>query len=141
MWNKLFKTSLYKENNIFYPVDISLGEDLATIPRLIYFAKRIGYLKRAYYHYRENSKSITNTITGIKKCQIFKCFDLLKIFFEEQNEDYEELLYRYNIYHLNDFLFFKPAFDNKEYVEGYKNFLLFIRDKRLNENRDILNKI
>ena len=65
MWNKLFKTSLYKENNIFHPENISIGEDLSTTPRLIYFARRIGYLKKAFYHYRQNPESITNTINGV----------------------------------------------------------------------------
>ncbi|UYI80111.1 MAG: glycosyltransferase [Fusobacterium varium] len=141
MWNKLFKTSLYKENNIFHPENISIGEDLSTTPRLIYFAKKVGYLKEAFYHYRQNSESITNMINGVKKCQIFKCFDLLKIFFKEQNEDWDDSLYRLSIYHLNDFLFFKPVFTNKEYINGYKSFLLLISDKRFDKNQNIMNKI
>lgn len=32
--------------------------------------------------------------------------------------NYEDLLYRKSIYHLKNFLYFKPVFDNKEYVEG-----------------------
>ncbi|MEJ6467881.1 glycosyltransferase family 2 protein [Fusobacterium ulcerans] len=141
MWNKLFKTSLYKENNIFHPGNVSIGEDLSTTPRLIYFARRIGYLKKAFYHYRQNPESITNTINGVTKCQIFKCFDLLKEFFKEQNESIEDLLYRNSIYHLKNFLSFKSVFNSKEYMEGYEKFLFLIRDKRFNENRDIVGKI
>lgn len=141
MWNKLFKTSLYRKNNIFHPENISVGEDLATTPRLIYFSKKIGYLKKAFYHYRQNPKSITNTTNGITKCQIFKCFNLLKNFFEKQNADYQDLLYRYSIYHSINFLFFKPIFDNSEYIEGYKRFLVIINDKKLYKNTDIVNKI
>lgn len=141
MWNKLFKTSLYKENNISHPENISIGEDLSTTPRLIYFSKKIGYLKKAFYHYIQNPKSITNTTTGINKCQVFQCFDLLDDFFKEKNEKFEDLLYRYSIYNLSNFLFFKPMFNNKEYMGGYKKFLFLIRDKRFNENRDIVGKI
>lgn len=32
-------------------------------------------------------------------------------------------------------------FNNKEYMGGYKKFLFLIRDKRFNENRDIVGKI
>ncbi|MCB8566203.1 glycosyltransferase family 2 protein [Fusobacterium ulcerans] len=141
MWNKLFKTSLYKENNIFHPENISIGEDLSTTPKLIYFSKKIGYLKKAFYHYIQNPKSITNTTTGINKCQIFQCFDLLDEFFKEKNEKFEDLLYRYSIYHISNFLFFKPMFNNKEYIKGYKSFLLLISDKRFDENTNRINKI
>lgn len=141
MWNKLFKTSLYKENNIFYPENISIGEDLSTTPRLIYFSKKIGYLKKAFYHYMQNPKSITNTTTGINKCQIFQCFDLLEDFFKEKNEKFEDLLYRNRLHHLNDFLFLKPVFDNEVYKDGYKRFLLLISDKRFDENINRMNKI
>lgn len=141
MWNKLFKTSLYKENNIFHPENISIGEDLSTTPRLIYFAKKVGYLKGAFYHYRQNSESITNMINGVKKCQIFKCFDLLKNFFKEQNINYEDLLYRSSIYHLKNFISFEPVFENKYYMEGYKRFLFLIKDERFNENREIIDRI
>lgn len=141
MWNKLFKTSLYRKNNIFHPENIFVGEDLATTPRLIYFAQRIGYVKKAFYHYMQNPKSITNTTTGINKCQIFKCFDLLKNFFEEQNENFEDLLYRYSIYHLSNFFFFKPVFNSKEYMEGYEKFLLLIFDEKFNKNINIMNKV
>ena len=82
-----------------------------------------------------------NTLNGVTKCQIFKCFDLLNDFFKEQNENFEDLLYRNSIYHLKNFLSFKPVFNNEEYMEGYKNFLLLISDKRFDENTDILNRI
>ncbi len=141
MWNKLFKTSLYKENNIFCPENISMGEDLATTPRLIYFSKKIGYLKKEFYHYRKNPKSITNTTTGINKCQIFQCFDLLDDFFKEKNEKFEDLLYRNRLHHLNGFLFLKPVFDNEVYMDGYKRFLLLISDKRFDENANRMNKV
>ena len=141
MWNKLFKTSLYKENNIFHPENNSIGEDLSTTQRLIYFSKKVGYLKEAFYHYRQNSESITNTINGIRKIQIFKCFDLLKEFFKEQNINYEDLLYRSSIYHLKNFISFEPVFENKYYMEGYKRFLFLIKDERFNENREIIDRI
>ncbi|WP_270446860.1 glycosyltransferase family 2 protein [Fusobacterium varium] len=141
MWNKLFKTSLYKDNNIFYPENISIGEDLATIPKLIYFSKKIGYLREAFYHYIQNSQGVINTTTGISKVQIFKCFDLLKEFFKEQNMNYEDLLYRSSIYHMKNFISFEPIFENKYYMEGYKRFLFLIKDERFNENREIIDRI
>lgn len=61
-------------------------------------------------------------------------------FFKEKNEKFENLLYRNRLHHLNVFLFFKPVFNNKEYKEGYKNFLLLISDKRFKKNIVVINK-
>lgn len=89
----------------------------------------------------QNPQNMTNKTTGISKNQVFKCFDLLNNFFKEKNENFEDLLYRYSIYHLSNFLFFKPIFNNKDYIEGYKSFLLLITDERFNKNTNIMNNI
>ena len=57
--NKLIKIELYKENNIFHPKGISIGEDLCTSPKLIFFAKKIIKHNKAYYHYIQNFESMT----------------------------------------------------------------------------------
>lgn len=61
-FNKIYKRNLYKENNISIPRDISIGEDLSTIPRVIYQAGRIGKINKPYYHYVQRPSSLTNNI-------------------------------------------------------------------------------
>lgn len=58
VWNKLIRTKLYKDNNIFHPEKISIGEDLNTSPKLIFFAEKIVKCDKAYYHYIQNFKSM-----------------------------------------------------------------------------------
>jgi glycosyltransferase involved in cell wall biosynthesis len=60
-WNKLYKTSLFLDNDIFYP-DI-LFEDVATTPRLVHCAKRIASLPESYLNYRYRDDSIVNDIS------------------------------------------------------------------------------
>ena len=56
--NKLWRRSLYIDNNIRHPINISYGEDGSTLPRLIVNAERVGKLSKSYYNYRINSSSM-----------------------------------------------------------------------------------
>ena len=60
VWNKLFKKSLFVENNIFFPAGHS-HEDTATIPRVAYFIHSMALVKEPLYHYRVNRAGATTT--------------------------------------------------------------------------------
>lgn len=47
--NKMRKKSLYTDNNIFHPENISYGEDGSTSPRLMVNAKRVGKTKGEFF--------------------------------------------------------------------------------------------
>ena len=49
-WNKMYRVDLFKDHNITYPFGYR-HQDLGTTPKLIYYAKRIGYANKAYYNY------------------------------------------------------------------------------------------
>ena len=59
LWNKLIKTSLYRENGINFPENIKCGEDRVILPKLLYFSKKIIKLNKAYYHYIFNPESLS----------------------------------------------------------------------------------
>lgn len=64
MWNKLIKTSLYKEYAITFPDGINYCEDVFVLVSLLVNENIIvGFLDKAYYHYIFNKNSITNSIT------------------------------------------------------------------------------
>lgn len=87
VWNKLIKKELYKKNNIFHPTEISIGEDLCTSPKLIFFAKKIIKYNKAYYHYIQNPKSmIREKIQNLKKIkEIYFVVKNLEEFFVSKN--------------------------------------------------------
>lgn len=58
LWNKLFRKSLFVDNNIRFLEGCNFCEDLNVTAKLIYCAKKICCLDNAYYHYRINSSSI-----------------------------------------------------------------------------------
>ncbi|MDV2446930.1 glycosyltransferase family 2 protein [Elizabethkingia anophelis] len=63
VWNKLFKRSLFNENQIKFPEGLPMLEDLRTIVQLYYFADKIEYLPRPLYYY---IKSRASSISGVE---------------------------------------------------------------------------
>lgn len=59
-WNKLYKRSLFAENNITYPLGMAF-EDLATTPKLFMKAKRVAVIRNVLYHYVQRRTSILKT--------------------------------------------------------------------------------
>ncbi len=63
IWNKLIKRTLYTENKIYPPKEISTAEDRWLMVRLFLAANSIAYLPEAYYYYwRENTVSLSTKI-------------------------------------------------------------------------------
>lgn len=57
-WGKLYRTSLFYENNLIFPVG-RIHEDTAVLYKLIYHAKEIACIESTLYYYRLNDNSIT----------------------------------------------------------------------------------
>ena len=57
LWNKLFRTELYSK--IILPQD-NMGEDMAMVSQMIYFCKRIIYIREPYYNFFHRPDSITH---------------------------------------------------------------------------------
>lgn len=75
--NKVIRTSLFNEHDIFFPKGLWY-EDLATIPKLYQVANVIGFEKACLYHYRTRSGSITQTVSP-------KVLDMIKVLHELDN--------------------------------------------------------
>lgn len=61
--NKLIRRSLYVENNVLPTIGLNMCEDLSVLYKLLYFSKRISYLPKVLYHYRQN---VANSYTAQK---------------------------------------------------------------------------
>ena len=85
-WNKLIKKQLYDEHNITFPEGINMWEDLYTSIRLFYFAKKITYIPKPFYHYnQQNSHSLLSNFSLKKMEEKFIVCNLLTNFFKENN--------------------------------------------------------
>ena len=57
--NKLFKTKIFKENNLEFPINC-LYEDLAFIPGLVKYVNKIEFTNEISYNYLQRTNSIMN---------------------------------------------------------------------------------
>lgn len=61
IWGKLYRSALYKENNIHCLPNVSYGEDYAVLPKLVSVSKKIAIVQKPLYHYvHYNMNSFTN---------------------------------------------------------------------------------
>ncbi|MBD1422497.1 glycosyltransferase family 2 protein [Sphingobacterium chuzhouense] len=64
VWNKLVKTSLYKDHNLHFPDGHGMGEDMAMI-KVFAYAQKVVYLPQALYHYVQlNNDAFTKKMTA-----------------------------------------------------------------------------
>lgn len=87
VWNKLYKRSLYTENNLIDPLG-AMGEDMLLSFQLVWYSKRISYINKAFYYYFFNPNSISNNL-AIESClrkfyQLKDNVDLVQYFFSDK---------------------------------------------------------
>ena len=81
-----YKASLFKDNNVRNIESINIGEDYTVQPKLIYYAKKISYLKEPLYcYFRANENSYINTYSG-KNGQNSPELDAIETFFSTKDE-------------------------------------------------------
>ena len=73
-WNKVYRRSLFVDNNIEYPFGYR-HQDLGTTAKLMYHSKRIGYINDPLYHYLIDRPN--NITTQIDK-NIYHIIDMAK---------------------------------------------------------------
>lgn len=81
-WNKLYKTALFLEHNIQFPVG-KLHEDNFTTYQLLYYANKIAYTDQILYNYRQRSTSIVGTYNH-KRLVILDVIKEIEMFFQDK---------------------------------------------------------
>lgn len=82
--NKLFKAELFSKNNIQFPKGLWY-EDLGTIPKLYFFAKRVCFIDNELYSYRNREGAITKTFS-LKVMDIYKVLMQLANFYHQHDK-------------------------------------------------------
>lgn len=68
LWNRLVRTSIIKDNNIYPFPDINLTEDMNIMMRVYYYAKKFANVHRCLYHYnRMNEYSALKNAKSLEK--------------------------------------------------------------------------
>lgn len=95
--NKLFKRTLYFDNNVFPIENINLGEDLITTPRLVYYANKIAKIDEGLVYYVQyNMGSYTKTMSDKNVQDLTFVLNYLQQFFYNKKEKdvYKDALLR-----------------------------------------------
>lgn len=84
IWGKLLKRSLYVDNGIVIPEDIDFGEDMVTLPRLVYYASKIAVSSPFYYYNQLNVNSYTKRIGEKAILSVIRTEQTLRDFFSDK---------------------------------------------------------
>ncbi len=83
-WNKIWRRSLFIDNNIFFPEHLYF-EDLATTPKILTKAKHIKIIEVSLYKYLQRNDAITATYTDKHIVDFFKVFAIIRNHLIEYN--------------------------------------------------------
>lgn len=83
--NKLYKKELLKNNNIYFPKNTHMGEDLVFNIKSFYFSEKIDVVKECYYNYYNNLFGAMNNIE--KRKEIYVSLDDIFFFFNKHNQN------------------------------------------------------
>ncbi len=98
-WNKGYKTSLFKDNDIVYPLNYR-HQDLGTTPKLLLKANRIQYLNKSLYTYVvDRPNNVTGVVDKKIKHIIIMCNEIVSYYikqgvFEEYKDELNYLVKR-----------------------------------------------
>ncbi len=84
-WNKICKTSLFKDNDIRYPVG-KVSEDLCAFTKLLMITENVSIVEKPLYQYIQYSTSISHACDD----RIFDVYDIIK--------DLEEFAHKNNVF-------------------------------------------
>lgn len=98
-WNKLYKTELFKKNNIVFPFG-KINEDNFTTYKLLYYSKRISIISECLYYYVQRDGSIMNKSFNTKNFDILEAFTETKEFLNSKECNFQSELdyYEFEIY-------------------------------------------
>lgn len=92
IWGRLIRKSLYENNNITVPDGINMGEDYVTIPKLLFYAKKIDFVELPLYHYEcYNAEAYTANISKNNIIQMIKSYENLREFFQNEHDSVEKI--------------------------------------------------
>ncbi len=111
-WNKIYKKELLKNNNIYFPKNTHMGEDLVFNVKAFYFAEKIDIVKECYYNYYNNLFGAMNNVK--KRKEIYISLNEIFNFFNKYDKNNKYL----KIY--NEFFIFNGIFPIYGIIENLK---------------------
>lgn len=94
IWGHLIRKSLYLHNNIRAIEGINQAEDYQVMPRLAYYADKIGVLHEALYLYDRTTENSYSNNFSVRYCeQAWKALDYINSFFADKGDCYIDAIF------------------------------------------------
>lgn len=96
VWNKLVRRSMLVDAGVSFPQNINWGEDFCVAIAGLILSKKTICLEKCFYHYWQNSASITHNVSKEKCMELVRVANFVEIFIKKkclQNVYHEELNY------------------------------------------------
>lgn len=125
---KVYRKSLFDE--IRFPPGRTMGEDVGTVYRLVYEAKRVAKIDEEIYYYFQSSGSTMRGKFSPVKAKEFISFKERLLFFEDigEVELYERALLQYEAVILRGYFYIKRSYpDETRLISDYKSELSYIK--------------
>ncbi len=121
-WNKLWRKSLFVDNQIFFP-NHDYYEDMSTTPRILSKAKSVKIIRDRLYNYLIRAESITGSYGDKQIIDYFKGFEIIYDFLVD-NELFEKYEEGFNDYVKNNVMYHtKNILSADLYIEEKKQYL------------------
>ena len=93
VWGRMYRRSLYVNNNIKTLEGFNMAEDFQVTPRLAYYASKVAVIKKPLYHYDLTNENALTFSFDSKKCnQCWKAVEINEAFFKGKGNIYTEML-------------------------------------------------
>ncbi len=93
VWGRMYRRSLYVNNNIKTLEGFNMAEDFQVTPRLAYYASKVAVIKKPLYHYDLTNENALTFSFDSKKCdQCWKAVEINETFFKDKGNIYVEML-------------------------------------------------
>lgn len=93
VWGRMYRRSLYVDNNIKTLEGFNMAEDFQVTPRLAYYASKVAVIKKPLYHYDlTNENALTFSFDSEKCDQCWKAVEINEAFFKDKGIIYAEML-------------------------------------------------
>lgn len=122
-WNKCYKRSLFIDNDIKFPN--MYFEDIATTPKLFFYAEKVAILSKSLYNYTKRKGSILNSMDVKKINDYIKAYAINRNFLEKNNvfQDYKRsfIFFGYRMMICNYYSVFRIHFMHRNFKGMLKN--------------------
>ena len=128
-WNKLYKTSLFKDNDITYPLG-KWYEDLGTFPKLYMTSSNVSIVEKSLYNYIQNSSSIMHTYDD-RIYQMYDIVESIESFAKSKKlyKKYKDNLEFMNIYHVLVGTTYRASFTKDFSKHTIQKILIYVEKK------------